>query len=330
MKNRWQSDFYAALGLDAKADQESLRRAYLQLALRYHPDRNPGDRSSEERFKLISQAYAVLRDPSTRARYDRMRRSKAGKPKAARPGPARKTKDWRDEHQAPYGTYGSAAAKSQARPSPGARPAPEGKAPGTGSGPGFARPDPSLSDGPHAQTGTQQTQASRTRDRQASGKTNPRVDDVDPEIMADLFKTKEGRDSLNQVEEELKNAGLGQGLDRVMTQLRDSFQGSHLASVKSRAGAFLRNLKSKILAYPAKDPDPTEDIVFGLVLTPEAAASGTTIDISYLRDNQPHRLSVKIPAGIAENARLRLTGQGNLKPAGRRGDLLLDLSIKKT
>jgi DnaJ-class molecular chaperone len=117
----------------------------------------------------------------------------------------------------------------------------------------------------------------------------------------------------------------------IESQLRQAFSSDQIYSVKNKAGNFFRNLKSKILTNPlaVKDTVSSDDIVYALVLSPEAAASGTTIDISYLRDNQPHRLSVKIPAGITEKARLRLSGQGNIKSAGSRGDLLLDLSIKK-
>jgi molecular chaperone DnaJ len=64
-------DYYAILGVSREATQEEIKRAYRQLALKYHPDRNPGDKAAEERFKEINEAYAVLSDPERRARYDR-------------------------------------------------------------------------------------------------------------------------------------------------------------------------------------------------------------------------------------------------------------------
>jgi hypothetical protein len=157
------------------------------------------------------------------------------------------------------------------------------------------------------------------------------ADSGDDENMAGLFKTEEAQCSLDQVEEELKKAGLGHGLERVMSQIRETLSGDQMKSVRKRAGNFFKRLKSRVLANPlASQEGPAPgDIVFGLVLTPEAAASGTTIDINYLRDDQPHKLSVKIPPGLTEKTRLRLSGQGHLKPFGNRGDLLLDLSIKK-
>ena len=65
------ADYYKALGVDKKASQAEIKKAYRKLARQYHPDQNPGDASAEERFKEISQAYDVLGDPEKRKQYDR-------------------------------------------------------------------------------------------------------------------------------------------------------------------------------------------------------------------------------------------------------------------
>lgn len=63
-------DYYKTLGIEKNADQEVIKKAYRKLALKYHPDRNPNNREAEEKFKKISEAYAVLSDPEKRKQYD--------------------------------------------------------------------------------------------------------------------------------------------------------------------------------------------------------------------------------------------------------------------
>jgi molecular chaperone DnaJ len=64
-------DYYEVLGLARHAAESELKSAYRKLALQHHPDRNPGDKGAEERFKEAAEAYAVLSDPQKRAAYDR-------------------------------------------------------------------------------------------------------------------------------------------------------------------------------------------------------------------------------------------------------------------
>jgi len=64
-------DYYEVLGVERNSDAETLKKAFRKAAMQHHPDRNPGDKQAEEKFKEASEAYEVLSDPDKRARYDR-------------------------------------------------------------------------------------------------------------------------------------------------------------------------------------------------------------------------------------------------------------------
>ena len=63
-------DYYEVLGVDKNADAGAIKKAYYQLAKKYHPDANPGDKAAEEKFKEANEAYEVLSDPEKKAKYD--------------------------------------------------------------------------------------------------------------------------------------------------------------------------------------------------------------------------------------------------------------------
>lgn len=85
---------YEVLGVERSASADEIKSAYRKLALKYHPDRNAGDAQAEERFKEISEAYATLRDPASRERFDRYGSTR---PEAARPDFT--TVDWQTVFQ---------------------------------------------------------------------------------------------------------------------------------------------------------------------------------------------------------------------------------------
>ena len=63
-------DYYEVLGVDRNASVDEIKKAYRKLAVKYHPDKNPGDKAAEEKFKEAAEAYSILSDPEKKSRYD--------------------------------------------------------------------------------------------------------------------------------------------------------------------------------------------------------------------------------------------------------------------
>jgi len=91
-------NYYQILGLKPGASEEEIKKNYKKLALQYHPDKNRGNPTAEEKFKEIQEAYEVLSDPITRAEYDKEIKNPGANPRRPVGGIGAPPKfDWRGE-----------------------------------------------------------------------------------------------------------------------------------------------------------------------------------------------------------------------------------------
>lgn len=290
-----EKEYYAILGLREDATPEEVRKAYRKLALHYHPDRNRGDAGAEERFKAISEAYAVLIDPERRRLYDLSRRAGAGVGTGtgatagyrAQPGPYSSQEDiLRDllHNRDAAAVFEELTREFQRM--------------------GFRFDDSFVR---HVFFGGRgfvfggvffggPFRWGRTAEGEWSGGFRRRIEPWGPW----RYRTPEGR-----MESPGLFARLGSALQR-------------LASGIGRAAQLA-------LGAGWQGGDLTQD----LSITPEEARSGTSKHVRLTRGNEVAELIVAVPSGVRPGTRLRLRGKGLVDKTGVPGDLYLRIHIAK-
>ena len=277
--NGSKKDLYAVLGVSRQAGNEELRRAYLLLAVKHHPDRNPNDPASEEKFKDISQAYAILSDQKARAKYDR-----------AQP----------------------MAKEAQVKPEP----APSNKKTGAA-----ANHQPHFDDKSHSAQKTTKPKADPK-----AGTPDNTADDLPTyeEVLNNFFQSSKGKETLRDLENELSKAGIKFNINDFSRWFSSGASKSQpkkpKTSILRRVGKKIPGIKSLIGKFENK-----YNIDYLLSISPQAAASGTTVQLSFLNNAKKIELKLRIPPGSKNGQKLRIPSYGHTKPNGAKGDLIITI-----
>jgi DnaJ-class molecular chaperone len=264
-RTRFDRDYYRLLEIAPEATEDEIRRAYRRQALRWHPDRNAGRADAEERFKEISEAYAVLIDGRRRREYDRARQT-------GRPGDFRATREdlFRDLFSDPHA---SAVFEELVQE--------------------FERLGVRI----HRQ---------RFEDVLFRGR---RVV-ISGVVVVDPFGA--AARAARQV--------LFGGRSRSTARPAPSGDPGILGSI--------RHLGRRLLGLGARPEIPgNSDAAMTVRVTRGEAERGARKRVTVTADGRAEEVLVKIPAGTAGGARLRLRGKGRSAPGGPRGDLYLTVEI---
>lgn len=285
-------DPYEILGVARDATQEEIKRAYRRLAKEYHPDRNPGDKSAEQRFKEVQAAYEVLGDPQRRAQYDRFG--------AGGPAPEFHTwsthvpQDFADIHF-DFGSLGDLSSIFEQF---------------------FQR-------GPAAARSSARRARAAPRSWPGAGAAGPRGGDLEHAVEISFEESIRGttREVVLQGED-------GRQRERIEVRIPPGVADGQRIRVRGK-GQPGPGGRGDLLIVCRVRPHPYLrreglDLVVDLPLSFAEAALGTTAEVATLDGV----MRVKVPAGTSSGARLRLRGRGVRDPRkGQVGDLLAVVKI---
>jgi curved DNA-binding protein len=289
-------DLYAALGVARDADEETIRKTYRHLARRYHPDVNPGDAEAEERFKLISEAYAVLSDPEKRRLYDEF-----GEISLQSGFDAEAARRARDAFGARFGRSG------------GGDFAFEGSA---GEGFGFGNLDDLLSQ-------------LFNRQGRGEGATRRRGPDLEAELELDLLEAARGGEHRLAIARPTADGGVRRETVTVRIPPGVSDGGRIRLpgrGAEGRGGGPPGDLHARIRIRP----HPVfrregRDLYVDVPISVREAILGARVEVPTLEG----RASVNVPPGTDGGTKLRLRGKGLPRPSGGSpGDLYAVLQIR--
>jgi curved DNA-binding protein len=290
-------DYYGILGVSKTATEDEIKKTFRKLALKYHPDRNPGDKVAEEKFKGISEAYEVLSDPEKRQKYDQFGQYWQQADQSNWPGGNANTDFGFDFSQ--YGNFDEFINELLGRFStPGASGGystrtSTGQQPGYGDFGGFGDMG--------GRTGTQSTQG----DREATLKLT----------FAEAFHGVQKKISLGSEVLDVRIPGGAKAGSRV--RLRGKGQ---VNPYNQQRGDLYLNIELENHPFFHFEG---ENLVCEVLISPDEAVLGASIEVP----TPDGLVTMKVPSGVRSGQSLRLRGKGWVLPKAGRGDELVKLII---
>ena len=290
-------DYYGILGVSKTATEDEIKKTFRKLALKYHPDRNPGDKVAEEKFKGISEAYEVLSDPEKRQKYDQFGKYWQQADQSNWSGGNVNTDFGFDFSQ--YGNFDEFINELLGRFStPGASGGystrtSTGQQPGYGDFGGFGDMG--------GRTGTQSTQG----DREATLKLT----------FAEAFHGVQKKISLGSEVLDVRIPGGAKAGSRV--RLRGKGQ---VNPYNQQRGDLYLNIELENHPFFQFEGD---NLICEVLISPDEAVLGASIEVP----TPDGLVTMKVPSGVRSGQSLRLRGKGWALPKGGRGDELVKLVI---
>lgn len=291
-------DFYAVLNVSRSASADEIKKAYRKLAMKHHPDKNPGDKKAEETFKQVSEAYEVLSDPKKREMYDQFGFASGGPGAGAGPG-----QGFGGFRGGFGGGFGGAA--------------------GGSSGPGAGAGDPfqdifgdlfgeAFGGGPRG--GFRQQRRDRGADLRYTLNISFEESATGAEKTISFIRQKNGRDDTAKISVKVP-AGVKQG-----QRLRLANEGD-LPAGSSRAGDLFVIINVQEHSLFRREED---DVLLDLPISFLDAILGAQVEVPTLTG----KASLKVPSGTHTGQSFRLKGKGFPKSGGfGSGDMLIRILV---
>ncbi|MDJ0536255.1 MAG: DnaJ C-terminal domain-containing protein [Xenococcaceae cyanobacterium MO_207.B15] len=295
-------DYYAILGVSKTASANEIKQQFRKQALKYHPDRNPGDKEAENRFKAISEAYEVLSDPEKRARYDQFSQYRQGGRQTAwsyNPATSAGTEGF-DFSQ--YGNFEEFINELLGR---------------------FSTSEDTGSSGSYSYSGGSTSKSSPFSDFSnfaTSGGFENQTKSTDQEATIPLsFKEAfEGTIKRLNLNGEFIEVRIPPGA-KAESRIRVKGKGKQNLYTQQRGDLYL---KVSLLPHNFFQFEG-DNLVCEVPITPDEAVLGTSIEVP----TPDGMVTMKVPPGIRSGQTLRLRGKGWSLPKGGRGDQLVRITI---